>query len=278
MTHKPCALRVRSVLYLAAGVLLGSLLSLLIHTVTITCITCTSNNIQLVTSRIRADRLRPEREEEADCLRVRTQLKQWDQLEDVIARLKPPADPNRPSTRDSIEEYINPTNPVGSQERVEVGSVATLAEEYRVRKMLYVGVMTAQDYLSTRAVAVYATWGIEVTKIAFYVGEDCEVPKPLSVLPIERLYGVPDNVYPPQRKVFQMLKHMHDHYIDEFDWFMRADDDVYMRGREIEQLLSQLNPAEKIFLGRSGAGKPEDMARLKLLPHERYCMGGPGKF
>ena len=29
-------------------------------------------------------------------------------------------------------------------------------------------------------------------------------------------------------------------------------------------------------MGRAGARRKEDLERLELLPHERYCMGGPG--
>ena len=267
-----------------AGALLGSLLSHGIHYITVRCVYCADETFKEFTIRRVGELAKMEEEEEEDgdymdevkCDRIRTRLRGLRQLVGRgAAQLPPPADPSRPSSRDSLEEYLNPTNPLGKTDAVEAGTIG-LKEEYRSRKMLLVGVITAQDYLATRAVAVYGTWGIEVDKILFYVGDDCVVPQYLSMLPTMKLAGVPDQVYPPQRKVFMMLKHMHDHYIDEFDWFMRADDDVYARGKMLMDLVGKLNPAEKIYLGRSGSGKPADIKRLKLLPHERYCMGGPG--
>lgn len=277
-----------SVAFMLIGALLGSLLSHGIHYITISCVSCAEGAFKEFTLR-QAEELAAEKSdrpaetgEEGDdldrveCDHIRTRLRGLRQLVGKgVAQLPPPADPSRPSSRDSIEEYLHPTNPLGKTDVVEAGTIS-LKEEYRSRKMLLVGVITAQDYLATRAVAVYGTWGIEVDKILFYVGDDCVVPQYLSMLPTMKLVGVPDQVYPPQRKVFMMLKHMHDHYIDEFDWFMRADDDVYARGKQLMDLVGKLNPAEKIYLGRSGSGKPADIKRLKLLPHERYCMGGPG--
>ena len=277
-----------SVAFLLVGALLGSLLSHGIHYITIRCANCAGveNAFKEFTLRqvegLATKKAGRQEDKEAndldnvECSHIRTRLRDLRQLVGKgAAQLPPPADPSRPSSRNSIQEYLRPTNLLGKTEVREAGAV-TLQEEYRMRKMLLVGVITAQDYLPTRAVAVYGTWGIEVDKILFYVGEDCVVPQYLSILPTMKLVGVPDKVYPPQRKVFMMLKHMHDHYIDEFDWFMRADDDVYARGKLLMDLVGKLNPAEKIYLGRSGAGKPADMKRLKLLPHERYCMGGPG--
>ena len=272
-----------------AGALLGSLLSHGIHYITVRCVYCAEEAFKEFTIRQTGELVAEKaggmaetgKEEgddldEVECDRIRTRLRGLRQLVDRgAAQLPPPADPSRPSSRDSLEEYLNPTNPLGKTDVVDAGTIG-LKKEYRSRKMLLVGVITAQDYLATRAVAVYGTWGIEVDKILFYVGDDCVVPQYLSMLPTMKLAGVPDQVYPPQRKVFMMLKHMHDHYIDEFDWFMRADDDVYARGKMLMDLVGKLNPAEKIYLGRSGSGKPADIKRLKLLPHERYCMGGPG--
>ena len=263
------------------GTVLGSLLSHAIHYAIVRCITCDETRLESLTLNIRSLTDYHEKGEldtdTDECEEIRTRLKHLQQLTTGggVAQLLPAADPHRPSTRDSVEEYINPSNPVGNAEVVEAASVS-LKQEYRPRKVLYVGVMTAQKYIGTRAFAVYGTWGIEVDKIGFYVGEDCKISEYQSILPIVKMNGVPDNVYPPQRKVFRMLKHMHDNFIDDYDWFMRADDDVYVRGGELRSLLMRLNPSEKIYFGRSGSGKLEDVRRLKLLPHERYCMGGPG--
>jgi chondroitin sulfate synthase len=54
------------------------------------------------------------------------------------------------------------------------------------------------------------------------------------------LNGVDDS-YPPQRKSLLMLKYMHDHYIENFEWFMRADDDVFIKGDKIEKFLRSIN-------------------------------------
>lgn len=98
------------------------------------------------------------------------------------------------------------------------------------RNFLYVGVMTAKKYLDSRAVAAHRTWTRTIPgKVEFFSSERSDtVPLPVS-LPVVSLPGVDDS-YPPQKKSFMMLKYMHDHYLDKYEWFMRADDDVYIRG------------------------------------------------
>ena len=73
-----------------------------------------------------------------------------------------------------------------------------------------------------------------------------------------------------------MLKYVYDNFLDEFNWFLRADDDVYVRTPELIELINKLDPNEPLYIGQPGLGKPEDKQRLKLLPHECFCMGGPG--
>ena len=181
----------------------------------------------------------------------------------------------RISSDDFIPRYLQPS---ASWLRPQMlGRPKTLAGEYRVRKRLFVAVITAEKYLPTRARAVYDTWGSSVTRISFFVGADCNTSHPtIQDLPIVKLPGIPDNVYPPQKKVFAVLQYIHNHYIDDFQWFMRADDDVYVRGEKLEELLGTLNFNDMIYLGLAGMGKAEDIHRLGLRPHERYCMGGPG--
>ena len=146
-----------------------------------------------------------------------------------------------------------------------------LKDELHIRKPLYIGVVTASEFLNTRAMGVNGTWGHKASKVEYYAAEG-QGSHPLPVVSLE---GV-DDTYPPQKKVYRMLKYMHDHYIDEFNWFFRADDDVYIRIPELLDLLSTLDPTEPLYIGSPGLGKPEDLERIKLYPHERYCMGGPG--
>lgn len=158
-----------------------------------------------------------------------------------------------------------------------VGTPKYLMGEYLVRRKLLVGVITTEKYLKTRAKAVFETWGQDVTQVLFFVGSDCNISQPgIKGMPIVKLPGIPDSVYPPQKKVFAMLKYMQDHYINDFKWFMRADDDVYVRGGRLEALLAQMDPNEQVYLGRAGTGRAEDIKRLELRNYERYCMGGPG--
>lgn len=100
----------------------------------------------------------------------------------------------------------------------------------RPNHFLYVGVMTAKKYLRSRAVAAYNTWASSIPgKVEFYSSAGSgTVPSP-GPLPVISLAGVDDS-YPPQKKSFMMLKYIHDHYLDKYEWFMRADDDVYIRG------------------------------------------------
>ncbi|KAM6195843.1 chondroitin sulfate synthase 1 [Sarcoramphus papa] len=141
------------------------------------------------------------------------------------------------------------------------------------QSFLFVGVMTAQKYLRSRAVAAHRTWSKTIPgKVEFFSseGSDTSIPIPIVALP-----GVDDS-YPPQKKSFMMLKYMHDHYLDKYEWFMRADDDVYIKGDKLENFLRSLNSSEPLFLGQTGLGTTEEMGKLALEPGENFCMGGPG--
>lgn len=145
------------------------------------------------------------------------------------------------------------------------------SQEINVRQPLYVGVVTASGFLNTRATDVNNTWGKLASKIEYFASED----QKKHPLPVVSLPGV-DDTYPPQKKVYRMLAYMHDNYIDKFNWFLRADDDSYVRVPELLKFLSKLDPSEMLYIGAPGFGKDADLERIKLYPHERYCMGGPG--
>ncbi|KRX92882.1 Chondroitin sulfate synthase 1 [Trichinella pseudospiralis] len=94
-------------------------------------------------------------------------------------------------------------------------------------------------------------------------------------LPVVRLPGV-DDTYPPQKKSLAMLHYMHTKYGDHFDWFLRADDDLYVKVEKLEAFLVQLNSSQPMIIGQTGFGKPFEQGKLGLDINQPYCMGGPG--
>ena len=176
-----------------------------------------------------------------------------------------------------LKTFLYPSNP-DLVPGVPLGVPKLLKEEYLIKDPILIGILTRQEYLPTRAQAVYETWARDMAEgqVMFFVGEDCEIPANLSHLPIVRLNGIPDNVYPPLMKAFAVMQYMYDNFINDYNWFIRADDDMYVRGRLLTDLLKKMSPNERVYLGRAGVGKDNDLDRLHLLPHERYCMGGPG--
>lgn len=143
-------------------------------------------------------------------------------------------------------------------------------EDNSKKNLLFVGVMTASKYLDTRAKAAYETWGKEVPgKIEFFSSE----MSTSKSLPLISLRGVDDS-YPPQKKSFTMLKYMHDNYIDVFEWFLRADDDVYIRMDQLEELLRSVDSRKPWFIGQTGRGNQEELGLLSLENDENFCMGG----
>lgn len=140
------------------------------------------------------------------------------------------------------------------------------------KNLLFVGVMTAKNFLQGRAKAVYDTWGKEVPgRIAFFSSEGSYA----AGLPVVALKGVDDR-YPPQKKSFMMLYYMYEHFLDKFEWFVRADDDVYIHTAKLERFLRSIDSSKPQFIGQAGKGNSEEFGLLSLEFDENFCMGGPG--
>lgn len=113
------------------------------------------------------------------------------------------------------------------------------------KNLLFVGVMTAKNFLNGRAKAVFDTWGKEIPgRIAFFSSENSYS----ELLPVVALKGVDDR-YPPQKKSFMMLYYMYEHFIDKFEWFARTDDDVYVNTRKLEAFLRSIDSTKPQFIG-----------------------------
>ena len=80
-------------------------------------------------------------------------------------------------------------------------------------------------------------------------------------------------MYPPQQKSFQMLAYFNDHLRDQYDWFIRLDDDSVLQWENLNELLVKLDPDNKTLIGSPGYGRDQDDFIEKDMV---YCMGGTG--
>lgn len=47
-----------------------------------------------------------------------------------------------------------------------------------------------------------------------------------------------------------MLHYMYEHFIDKFEWFARADDDVFVRTDKLEKFLRSIDSSKPQFIGK----------------------------
>ncbi|CAG5115155.1 unnamed protein product, partial [Candidula unifasciata] len=138
---------------------------------------------------------------------------------------------------------------------------------------IFVGIMTAKKFIDNRGLASHRTWASTINgKVVFFSSEGSTSG---YGVPVVALPGVDDH-YPPQKKSFMMLKYMHDHFLDKYEWFLRADDDVFIKGDKLDQFLRGINSSQPLFIGQAGTGKADELGKLALSAEENFCMGGPG--
>lgn len=146
-------------------------------------------------------------------------------------------------------------------------------EEADEKGFIFIGIMTAKKYLDSRVVAAYKTWARSVNgKVVFFSSEGSEINYDVPIVSLKNV----DDSYPPQKKSFSMLKYMSDHYLDKYEWFMRADDDVFIKGDKLEQFLRSVNSSRPQFIGQAGVGTKDEIGLLSLGSTDNYCMGGTG--
>lgn len=91
-----------------------------------------------------------------------------------------------------------------------------LQREVRVLCM----VLTCREYHMTRAVHVKATWGKRCSKLVFISTESNDE---IGVVGLEGIDDTYDSLWNKTREGF---RYVYEHYLDEYDWFLKADDDT----------------------------------------------------
>lgn len=144
------------------------------------------------------------------------------------------------------------------------------------RKFLYIAMMSADKFVQSRVKAAAETWASSIRTWNKQSGVDVEVFAQSNYSvghPIVKMPGVSDNVYPPQKKSFSMMRYVHDHYLSNYEWFLRLDDDAYVHIEHLESLLRRINSSDALYIGSPGFGRDnDDFVEDNMV----YCMGGPG--
>lgn len=124
------------------------------------------------------------------------------------------------------------------------------------------GVLTSKNTINTLGVAVNRTISHHLDNVIFFTGtRNRKVPHGMLVVSHgdERLIW----------NMFQNIKYILDHYINEYDWFYFVQDDAYTEADRLKSLVDHLSVDRELYMG-----SPEEFIGGEM--EGKYCYGGFG--
>ncbi|XP_786522.5 glycoprotein-N-acetylgalactosamine 3-beta-galactosyltransferase 1-like [Strongylocentrotus purpuratus] len=120
-------------------------------------------------------------------------------------------------------------------------------------------IMTGPQNINTKAVHIFATWGKRCNKVIFISSE------PSDKVPIVKVATKEgrDFLWQKTRGAFQ---HIYDNFLDDYDWFLKADDDTFVIVENLRYFLSSYTPDTSIYFGH----------KFKRYVKQGYMSGGGG--
>lgn len=118
------------------------------------------------------------------------------------------------------------------------------ATELGIRDRLFVGVLTSQEYLHTRAVAINQTLAHLVDRIRYFVTIPSGIKPNISLPGIVGFTRIKRVLEP-----FHALKYVVDHYLDTYDFYYFVKDLTFVNARQLNELVWNLSISQDIHLG-----------------------------
>ncbi|XP_036421838.1 glycoprotein-N-acetylgalactosamine 3-beta-galactosyltransferase 1-like [Colossoma macropomum] len=134
----------------------------------------------------------------------------------------------------------------------------SVATDLTQKVRLLCWVLTAPQFLESRAKHVHAVWGKRCNKVLYMSSEESDFPTvKLNVTEgRNQLYW----------KTIRAFQYIYEHHLDDADWFLKADDDTFVVPENLRYLLSQHNTEDPVYLGR----------RFRPFVAQGYMSGGAG--
>lgn len=110
---------------------------------------------------------------------------------------------------------------------------------------IYCFILTTPQYFDTRARAVNLTWAPRCDKFTF-ISEYSNDTKGLPIAPIANISSGHAHL---TQKTTLALHYIHDNFLNDYDWLVKADDDTYIFVENLKSFLKEQNPSEPITFG-----------------------------
>ena len=147
-------------------------------------------------------------------------------------------------------------------------------------KLVSYNVIGSRWWLKTRGLAVHHTWGSGMKNLEFYLFPPLEDEElnfaykrriPIVSLSFKKSLRKSDEKTDLQG-VFKTWKDICEKKKDNYQWFMKLQDNVYIRAKELEAVLGSLNSSEPLFIGHSVSPLGDERDELGFREGENYCL------
>lgn len=117
------------------------------------------------------------------------------------------------------------------------------SSELGIREKIFIGVMTTQDNINTLATAINRTTAHLVNKIKFFINAD-NVKSNYKLKNIVGFTDTRENLRP-----FHVIKYIADNYLDDYDYFLILQDNVYVDARKLKSMLYHMSITFDLYMG-----------------------------
>lgn len=119
-------------------------------------------------------------------------------------------------------------------------------------------IMTGPKYLESRTKHIRETWAKRCNKVLYMSSIKTDFPSVELNVSEGR-----ENLY---WKTIRAFQYIHQHHLDEADWFLKADDDTFVVIENLRYILSKYDTEKPLYLGR----------RFTPFISQGYMSGGAG--